>query len=185
MPGPYFQKSSWASFTYKGVDYNLTHLDEYEISVTDSNQTKRAIVVTFSDHCFTRKSSAGDDLFLKFPNCSRTDGRFCFDRYHYSRDIRKHIAYVTEGKVWIVKNENYAIITTLSANGMEKKYGVFFSLERVTGISDVDLHMLVRSAYAADAQISTFGFVRFAKLVTLRMRGEKPTKLTTSRRKRP
>jgi hypothetical protein len=62
MNGPYFQKQSWSSFTYQGDAYDLTHLDEYEVEVADSQGTKRQIAVSFSDHCFTREPEAGDGI---------------------------------------------------------------------------------------------------------------------------
>ena len=66
MAGPYFLKSSWPSFVYKGATYDLIHLDEYEFTVMDSDGVERRIVVTFSYHCFTRDPEDSDDLALRF-----------------------------------------------------------------------------------------------------------------------
>jgi hypothetical protein len=84
MSGPYFQKQSWSSFAYQGNTYDLTHLDEYEVEVTDSQETKRKIAVSFSDHCFTREPESGDDAALKFPRSTRQVGQFCVVRYQLS-----------------------------------------------------------------------------------------------------
>jgi hypothetical protein len=184
MPGPYFHKSNWTPFAYRGLTYDLTHLDEYEFFVVDTEQLTRNIAVTFSDHCFTRDPEPGDDPLLIYPNCSRTPGYFCFDRYHLSLSIRKHIAYAANGKVWNAEGENYVVIQVVGLNGRSVEYGVFFSLDRAKGLP-VELHMRVRTAFPADMKIATFGTVRFRNLVALRMEGKRPRKVTGPHRKRP
>ena len=114
MSGPYFQKQSWSSFTYQGDTYDLTHLDEYEVEVTDSQGTQQKIAVSFSDHCFTREPEAGDDTALKFPRSTRRVGHFCVVRYQLSLGLRQHLTHAMQGKVWTIEGENFAAIPTLA-----------------------------------------------------------------------
>lgn len=184
MPSPYFHKSPWQPFAYQGVTYDLTHLDEYEFSILDTDKVTRHIAVTFSDHCFTRDPEHGDDPLLIYPKCSRTPGHFCVVRYGLSLSIRKHIAVAVNGQVWNGVGENFVIISAADQNGRSVTYGVFFSLDRAKGLP-VDLHMRVRTAFPADTKIATFGAVRFRNLVALRMKGKRPGKVTGQHRKVP
>jgi hypothetical protein len=184
MPGPYFPNSSWAPFVYQGLTYNLTHLDEYEFAVLDTDHMTRNIAVSFSDHCFTRDPEPGDDPGLLYPNSSRPRGYFCFKRYNLSLSIRKHIAFASDGKVWTAEGDNFAVIPVVCVNGQLVEYGIFFSLDRAKGLP-VDLHMRVRTAFPADDEIRTFGSVRFRHLVALRMKGKRPPRITGSHRKAP
>jgi hypothetical protein len=183
MPSPYFQKSPWSPFAYRGVTYDLSHLDEYEFSVIDTDKVSRRIVVSFTDHCFTRDAEPGDDPLLIYPNCSRPRGRFCLTRYGLSLGIRKHIAYAVGGKVWNAVGENYIIISVVDQSGKSVEYGVFFSLDPEKGLQV--LHMRVRTAFPSETKIATFGTVRFRNLVALRAKGKKPGKVTGPHRKAP
>lgn len=183
------------------MTYDLTHLDEYEFSVVDTDKVTRCIAVTFTDHCFTRDPEPRDDPFLIYPNCSRAPGHFCvvplkglppsglisydfFFRYHLSLGIRKHIDLAINGQVWNGAGENFIIISAADQNGKSVTYGVFFSLDRTKGLP-VDLHMRVRTAFPSDTKIATFGAVRFRNLVALRMKGKRPGKVTGQHRKAP
>jgi hypothetical protein len=185
MSGPYFQKQSWSSFNYQGAIYDLTHLDEYEVEVTDSQGAKRKIAISFSDHCFTREPEASDDAALRFPSSTRVVGHFCVERYQLSLGIREHLAYAMQGKVWIIEGENFAVIPTIDHQGNKILYGIIFSLDRVKKLP-VDLDMRVRTAYPCNmADIVTYGNVRFAHLVSLRMQSKRPNRNLTKHRPRP
>jgi hypothetical protein len=185
MSGPYFQKQSWSSFIYRGDTYDLTHLDEYEVEVVDSQGTKQKIAVSFSDHCFTREPAAGDDATLKFPRSTRPVGHFCITRYQLSLSLRQHLTHAMRGKVWTIEGENFAAIPTIDHQGNRILYGIVFSLDRVKKLP-VDLDMRVRTAYPCDAtDIVTYGNVRFAHLVTLRMQGKRPNRNFDRHRPRP
>jgi hypothetical protein len=82
-------------------------------------------------------------------------------------------------------HDGYAIVPTVDHNGNETLYGIVFSLDRVTGLP-VQLHMRIKSAHPRDEQdIATFGQIRFAHLLTLRMKGESPARIMNRHRKRP
>jgi len=185
MSGPYFQKQSWSSFACQGATYDLTHLDEYEVEAIDSQGTARKIAVSFSDHCFTREPEAGADPTLRFPGSTRSVGHFCLVRYQLSLDLRQHLVRAMQGTVWTIEGENYAAVPTVDRQGNRILYGIVFSLDRVRKLP-VDLDMRIRTAYPCDeAEIITYGNVRFAHLVTLRMQGKRPNRNVERHRPRP
>lgn len=185
MSGPYFHKTSWASFTYQGQVFSLTHLDEYQMEVVDSQKVTRRIAVTFSDHCFTREPRDVDDPALVFPASTRHVGHFCVERYQLSLGLTGHITHATTGKVWHLGHDGYAIVPTVDHQGNRTLYGIVFSLDRVTGLP-VELHMRIKSAHPRDErEIVTYGLIKFAHLVTLRMQGKSPARIMDRHRKRP
>lgn len=185
MSGPYFHKQSWLPFIYQGTSYTLTHLDEYQIEVTDSAKVVRRIAVTFSDHCFTRKPEPGDDPALLYPASSRNPGHFCVERYQHSLGLAGYIAQAVTHKVWHLGHEGYAIVPTVDHQGNRTLYGIVFSLDAVTGLP-VHLHMRVKSAHPRDErEIPTFGVIKFAHLVKLRMQGKHPNRIMDKHRPKP
>jgi hypothetical protein len=185
MSGPYFHKQSWPPFVYAGVTYGFTHLDEYQLEVTDSARVNRRIAVTFSDHCFTRNPEAGDDPALRYAHSSRDCGHFCSERYQHSLNLAAHIGQAVMRNVWHLGHDGYAIVPTVDHRGNRTLYGIVFSLDPVSGLP-VDLHMRVKSAYPCDEkEIDTYGRIKFAHLVTLRMQGKHPKRIMDRHRKRP
>ncbi len=185
MSRSYFQKTSWGSFSYQGQVYDLTHLDECQIEAVDSRKVTRRIAVTFSDHCFTREPRDGDDPVLVFPGSTRHIGHFCVERYHLSLNLPAFVAQATAQRVWHLGHDGYAIVPTIDHEGNRVLYGIVFGLDRVTGLP-VDLHMRIKSAHPRDErEIVTYGLIRFAHLVTLRMQGKSPPRIMDRHRKRP
>ena len=184
MAGRYFQKARWRPFSNKGMLYRLEHLDEFELTVTDTGGILRRIAVTFGDYCFTRAALAHDPEFV-YPDSDRRPGHFCFDRYNLSHGLPRHIATATHGKVWTVAGDNYAAVPVVDHTGKEIVYRIVFSLDPVKGLP-VALHMRVKTAYPADATpFVTFGSVRFIHLVALRMQNKRPGRIVDQRRKSP
>ena len=183
---PYFQTNPWPVIQVGELSYELSHLDEYSFEIVDSREAQRQIIVTFEDHCFTRKWESQDDQSLMFPACSRKPGAFCTERYQYSLLIRDHIATAVLGDVWIADGEGFAIIPTVDGNGSRILYCILFDLQRVKGLP-FDLRMLVRTAYplSETSNFATHGNIRFRHLVTLRMEGKMPPRNRDARRKRP
>ncbi len=185
MAGPYFHKSSWPPFAYQGATYDLTHLDEYEFSVVDTEGLQRHIAVTFADHCFTREPVSGDDPALVYPTSDRRPGHFSFERYELTFGLVGHIAHAAAGQVWNVGGENFAAVPVVDRSSNRVLYGIVFGLDRVTGLP-VHLHMRVKTAYPVDEKtLVTFGSVRFRHLVALRMKGKRPGRITDRHRKVP
>ena len=185
MSGPYFQKQTWPVFAYQGQTYDFTHLDEYQFEVDDAAGVARRIAVSFSDHCFTREPVVGDDPGLLYPQSTRTLGYFCVERYGLSLNLGQHIAHAAEGKVWIVREAAFAAVPTTNLRGDKVLYGVIFSLDPVKGFP-VHLHMRVETAYPCDERdIITYGNVRFAQLVKLRMQCRSPNRNLNRHRPKP
>ena len=168
-----------------GLRYDLSHLDEYKFTVSDSDGYERHILVTFSDHFFTRKPDGIYDPELLFPEATRNPGLFCVERYRHSLNIREHIHYAASGHVWLADGDNYAVVPALNENGKKISYAIIFSLDKISGLP-VDLHMRIKSAHIRDERdISTFGDTRFVHLVTLRMQGKRPKTNFSRGRKKP
>jgi hypothetical protein len=184
MSEPQFP-ARWLAFVYQGTTFSLDHLDEYQVSVTDSTKTERRVAVAFSDHCFTKEPETGDDPALAYPQSTRRVGHFCMERYRLSLGLSQHIAQATQGKVWTIEGENFAAIPTVDYLGNKVLYGIVFSLDRSKKLP-IDLIMRVRSAYPCDVtEIVTYGSVRFSHLATLRMQGKRPNRNFDRHRPRP
>jgi len=184
VSGPYFQKTSWTAFVYQGVTYDLTHLNEYELTVNDTTNCDRRIAVTFSDHCFTRKPEPGDDARLLYPPSDRHPGHFCFERYDQTSSLPDRITQAAHGKVWTVRDDTFAIVPTVDHSGKRVFHTIMFSLDRVKGLP-VQLHMRIKTAYPAEKAPVTFGDVRFQHLVALRMQKQSPGRVTGAHRRVP
>ena len=185
MKGPYIKKESWPDFFYRKQHYSLSHLDEYRFSVKDGQPKERHIAVTFSDHCFTRKYAAGNDLALVYQSSDRKPGCFSFERYRQSLDLRTHIERASLGRVWNAGNGRYLIVPTVTRASEQMLYVIVFSLDPVKGLP-IDLHMRIRTAYLHEQRLPrTFGEVRFRHLVDLRMRRKHPEKLSAGNRRTP
>lgn len=175
----------WPAFVHQDTTYDLSHLDERQVEVLDSQKVVRRIAVTFSDHCFTREPLPSDDPALRYYPSSRRCGHFCFERYAHSLDLPSYIEQAISRNVWIVRDGGFAIVPVVDHRGVRTLYGVVFSLDRVTGLP-VHLHMRVETAYPCDLrEINTFGLVKFSVLVYLRMQGKSPKRNFDRNRKRP
>lgn len=184
MSNSVFQKQQWRPFTYGGETYVLSELDEFQFVVSDSQGNARRIVVTCSDHCFTRERAALDTPELIYPGSSRSPGIFDFDRYQCTQNLRAHLALASQGKVYLSREEMFVDIRDLDLHGQSADYAIFFSLDPVKGIEGIDLHLRVRTAFPIDRRTTmTFGQTRFKTLVELRMKGKYP-KLNSDRRRR-
>ena len=173
----YFQKTPWPAFAYNGEVYNLLHLSEFIITVTDSNNHTRKIAVTFEDHCFTRDATSDDTNATIYPSSTRNPGHFCFNRYTHSLNLTAHINKAVLGNVKISEGrKHYAIVDIPTINGINEQYAIFFSLDPVKGLP-IHLHMRVRSAYAVTTkELITHGTVAFKMLIALRMQNKTPHK---------
>lgn len=186
MPGPYFQRLCWTPYVHRGVACPLDHLDEYEFEIDDAGNVRRRIAVTFSDHVFTRDAIPTDDPREAYPGSTRDPpGHFCETRYAHSLNIRALIDWGTRGHAWNLDGEHYAQVPTVDHNGRPTFYAIVFSLDPVGGLP-VHLHMRVRSAYPCDQSVpTTFGSIKFKKLVELRAERRRPKKITDRGRKKP
>lgn len=177
----------WPPFALGSVTYSFDHLVDFAFTCRDSEGAERSVLVTFSDHVFTRKSEPGDLPGDAFPGCSRTpDGYVCQTRYRMSFQLPGLIERVAAQRVWLLTGDDrYAQIPVLDDEGKKLLYAVIFSLERNKG-REHPLRMYVRSAHLYDRKPpDTFGEVKFAHLVRLRIANKHPPKNHDRGRKRP
>ena len=193
MTDNFLIQKPWAPFTHDGKIFDLSHLNERIDYVVDSSKTKRIVLVTFADHCFTRLPIGTADAAPVYPSCSRTDGRFCIERYELSTKLNGHLDFSRLRDVWNTDNdEHYAIVRGVDYRGTRIEYAIIFSLARLKGIqaeggAKVDLHMRVRTAHKRDngRTVETFGSVKFNHLVRLAIENKRPAKVYDPYRKRP
>lgn len=177
---------AWGIFEAGGESFDLSHLNEKVITVEIDGE-QHAILVEFSDHCFTEEALP-DDARPKFTPCSRNDGRFCAKRYQASLSVWEHIVQATRGTVWLGQDDRCLIVKLGTGEGENSFYYVIpFTLERWKGDKRAKLKMRVRSAFVWDrgGQVATFGQVKFATLVKLTLKGKAPTRNYGGNRKKP
>ncbi len=179
-------RRSWETFVYQGVTYSLAHLDSFEIEVRDAQKQPRSMAVNFSDHCFTKSYEEGIDPELRYPSSTREGGGFfCLRRYHLSLGLPTMIRQAVDRKVWNLAHEHYALLPTIDLDGQEIFYGIVFSLDPIHA-PGLDLILRVRSAHPRDErEMATFGEVRFAHLISLRLLRKHAERDLRRGRKRP
>ena len=181
-----FSRTRWPAFEYQGTRYTMDHLGAFEFEVVDTDRATRRILVTFSDHCFTRGPQPSDDPALAYPGSDRRPGHFDFTRHRLSQALPEHIRYLGTRSVWLIEGEHYVALPGTDDLGRRITYGIVFGLDRISGRAGVHLHMRVRSAYPVDgAPPVTYGQVRFCHLVALRMKAKRPPRMTGQHRKTP
>ncbi|MBR1175387.1 hypothetical protein JQ617_15600 [Bradyrhizobium sp. KB893862 SZCCT0404] len=175
---------AWGIFEADGATFDLSHLDQAITSIEIGGE-EHAILVEFSDHCFTEEAVA-DDPRPKFTPSTRTDGRFCEKRYQASLDIWEHIERAMKGPVWLGEDDR-CLIVKVGEGENPMHYVIPFTLQRWKGDERAKLKMRVRSAFIRDSgdRVATFGQVRFATLVQLTLKGKSPTRNYDRIRKRP
>ena len=102
---------SWGKKTIAGVDYDLTHLDSFEIEVTpQQQQTVYKVRVVFGAHTFARDLLPSDT-----PDFHVQDGYntrcFCPQRYGHSIHLPDIVKRASNGKAYFGnKDARYLLI---------------------------------------------------------------------------
>jgi hypothetical protein len=178
---------AYGTFQANGESFDLQHLNETIISVAIDGKP-HAILVEFSDHCFTEDATPGDQR-PKFKPCSRRDGRFCEKRYRASLGLLDYIKRATLGSVWLGERDRCIIVKLKAASeGADVFHLVIpFTLERWLGDERAKLKMIVRTAFLRlpNKRPATFGPVKFAILVDSTLKGKAVRRNTDDRRKQP
>lgn len=188
---PFFQ-SPWPNFNYDGQPYSLAHLNEYVFEALDTDGHTRKILVTFSDHCFTKDAEPGDDPQLLYGPSTRRPGHFCIERWNLSLSLRERIQKAAQAEVWLSNDARYAIIPTVFLHGGYHHYGILFELSKVSGFH-FKLRMNVITAYpltrlnddGKPVELATFGEIKFDRLLKIRMNNQTPVKNVDRHRRRP
>lgn len=185
MPPPFIQPS-WPPLVVGDRICTFSHLDEFCFQMQDSAGRQRWLLVSFSDHVFTREDAPPTSAPVLFPGCSRDPGYFCDERYAFSLGLRSRIEGLPEAQVWLLSGQDrFALIPQLDRDGRVTLFAVVFTLGKVSGLP-ADLHLRIRSAYPFDRRVpDTFGQVRFRHLVKLRCEGRHPPKRHDRGRLRP
>lgn len=183
MSGPFFQRQSWSAFSYDGVTYSLSHLDEMQLDAADSTGQIRKMAVTFEDHCFTSAPVTADPA-LVYPGSSRMPGHFSLQRYEASLRLPELLRTLPDKKVWNVEGTTQVYLPILDIAGSDHVYHIIFGLRRVKQLP-VDLHLRIETAYVGDRLLPTYGAVQFRTLVTLVMSGKQLKKNFDRNRPRP
>lgn len=182
-------QAPWPGFFLDNEVFDLSHLKEYHLSAEDSDGNTREILVTFSDHCFTRKDPEEPLQSSKYlyRESARKPGYFCRRRYQHSLLLVEHIEAAKTGSVWNASGENFSIIPIVTDNGNPAHYAILFNLRKLSGLRPYHLRMDVASAYICDdiSEFKTFGVMGFKKLVTMTMLGKRPSPNHSRNRKRP
>ena len=143
---------AWGIFEIEEESFDLGHLDETVISVEIGGE-QHAILVEFSDHCFT-EDALPDDTRPKFPSSTRKDGRFCVKRYQASLNIWEHLDRAAGGSVWLGESDRCLVVKLTTEEGEDPlHYVIPFTLERWKGDKRAKLKMRVRSALWAIAAV--------------------------------
>jgi hypothetical protein len=178
----------WGVFKCGEESYDLSHLNEKVISV-EIDGILHAIVVQFSDHCFTEDAAPGD-VRPKVEPCSRKDGRFCEKRYQVSLNLLDYIKRATLGSVWLGEGDRCIVVKLNAASQLANPLHLIvpFTLEHVAkGDERAKLRMIVRSAFLRNPsrRIATFGPVKFATLIDFTLKGKTVRRNTDTRRRQP
>lgn len=141
----------WNSFTYRGKDYHLNHLDPFEWVFNAPKGPGRPkcqykFQVTFSMHCFTRGCLPDENiaagLIYEGPYESRV---FCFDRHALSNQLPTIVKEMGNRPCWITHHRNFFTIEVCNQAGEKVEYEVYFDVTRATRRGW--LNLAVQSAY--------------------------------------
>ena len=82
------------------------------------------------------------------------------------------------------EDDSYAIVPFIDIEGQQVDYRIVFSLTPTAGLHGIDLHLRVKTAYPAltSTPFVTHGRIRFSNLVSLRMLGKTPRRITSDYR---
>ena len=177
----------WESFATGGVNYTFEHLTDFEFICQDADGGDHAVLVSFTDHVFTRGGVDADRVVDAFPDCSRIPhGYLCPVRYQMSLRLPELIEHIARQKVWCLSGaDRYGQVSVVDEQGVKQLYAVIFTLDRMKGRTQ-SLRMLIRSAHLCDRKPpDTFGEVKFSNLVKLRIENKHPSKNYGRSRKRP
>lgn len=164
---------SWGTKRIAGVDYDLTHLNPFDLDVTPPYQgaPTHRVRVSFGFHTFTRTVLSTDT-----PDFHVWDGGqcrcFCLHRYPQSIHLPGFIKSAANGKAYFGnKNQNYLLIENLV--GTNAPYVIVFKVDR--GERKRDATMFIVSAHDRPGMSLNQPSIRLGTLIALTVQG-KPIK---------
>jgi hypothetical protein len=141
----------WNSFTLTNKVYDLSHLDPFNwIYIVNRGKAEGfeeyKFHVTFSMHCFTRRSTnqekPPEDGWYFGPIEKRL---FCSSRYIYSFELPEIVKKLGESQCWHTQHGNFFTIKKLDSDGSPTEYEVYFDVTR--SIRKGWLNLIIQSAY--------------------------------------
>jgi len=160
---------SWGSKRIQGVDYDLTHLDGFDMIVTPQykDAPSYSVRVGFGAHTFTKALEAGDTPDLHFQDGGQTRC-FCPLRHSYSMHLPKIIQ--TSGTAYFGnQGEKYLLVENLA--GLNAPYVVAFKVAQAN-LANVDATMFVVSAHERPGLPKKLPAIGMGTLVSLTVQGK-------------
>jgi hypothetical protein len=173
--------TSWRSFTFENVTYDLSHLDAQWVEYLDNRDPEKQVtykfIVTYSFHCFAKDSEglSEEDSQLLMYQAPKDSRAFNFERYELSKHLPKIIDALGE-KETLVCHAGYgsfAAVKILDTSGNEIDYFVSFVVFK----EKKKLRLHVQSAYPLDQKLGNVkkvGFFAIAKNLLLGKKLPKP-----------
>jgi len=159
------------AITFEGEAVDLTHLDEFTMTVvTQGRPAGAAVRVRFSNHCYSERFDEVLHADRPVVMDHKNKRAFCPIRHAMSKQLPDLVRGLPESHVYMTPEANYVKIAL--AQGVE--YRVYFNLRRAGG--GIDLNLFVESAYAPDDDAlaaAKMQRVRFKVLVDMVLAGKK------------
>ncbi|MDP2805446.1 MAG: hypothetical protein Q8O24_05835 [Gallionellaceae bacterium] len=143
---------AWVAFTYKEVEYDLSHLHPVLIEYVQPGKAglpakNYAVEVCYSLHCFSKSLEANSDPLLNYSDARETR-TFDFDRYELSKLLPQIIHSLNTKKCMHTGKGNFFVVEVITPNGNTEDYEIYFDVQR-TGKSGV-ARLFIQSAYVRD-----------------------------------
>ncbi|MFK5894908.1 MAG: hypothetical protein QM504_16940 [Pseudomonadota bacterium] len=146
----------WESFSYEGVEYNLSHLQPFEwicIQEAKAGKPERQYQfdVIFSMHCFTRKIEANDMPAKELLYSDSRETRcICFKRYEQSKILADIIQTLNNRKCMHTGHGNYLTIEIQGEGNESQNYEIYFTVSKSSKKGYLNLY--IDSAYIRDRE---------------------------------
>jgi hypothetical protein len=117
---------NWQKFTFNDVDYDLTHLQDLDLTFVqpakgDKPAIEYLVTVEFSSHCFAYERKADDDPLLMIYD-HRETRTFCFDRHALSRSLPELFRTLDQREIRHTGHDNFMQIADEEQNGEVVEY---------------------------------------------------------------
>jgi hypothetical protein len=163
---------SWGSKRIAGVDYDLTHLDGFDMDVEAKHapaQQFYKVRVRFGAHTFTR-----DLLDSDTPDFHFLDGGvwrcFCPIRHSCSTHLPRIVQAAANGRAFFGnKHEKFLLVENL--DGLNAPYVIAFTMTQ-SKAPGVDAAMFVVSAHDRPGLPKNLPVIHFTTLVSLTVQGK-------------
>jgi hypothetical protein len=165
---------SWGKFVADQIEYDLTHLDPFNITVPTVApkpiKKDRIVRVTFGCHTFTREWEDADLEHFRFED----EGHlrcFCPSRHALSVNLPDLIRQAATGKVRF-NNKRSPFLTVHNVPGSNGPYVIYFDAIKANS-PGLDVVIDIRSAHSKPNYVDNGHKVGFATIIGLTAAGQK------------